>query len=330
MRSLAVAGNNMEEPICNIDPYKYLHIVRDPDGSITRHYEFPTTTTASEPYPFTPVLTKDVPINPQHGTYVRMYRPSVPSPAASKLPLVVYFHGGGFILVSAASSLSHDFCSQMAIALPAVVISVDYRLAPEHRLPAAYDDAMEALHWIKRQEEPWVRDFGDVSSCFLMGSSAGGNIVYHAGLRAAGGVDLEPLRIRGLVLHQPFFGGTRRTASEIRLIEDPILPLSVTDMMWDLSLPVDADRDHEYCNPAEAAGGPFDRFGKIKDLGWRILVTASGEDPLVDRQVAVMEMLEREGVAVERFSAEGDCHGVELWNPVKAKALFDRIKKLFG
>ncbi|EXB80093.1 Carboxylesterase 1 [Morus notabilis] len=64
---------------------------------------------------------------------------------SKKLPLIVYYHGGGFIFLITASSINHDFCSKMAANLTAAVVSVDYRLAPMHRLPAAYDDAVEAL-----------------------------------------------------------------------------------------------------------------------------------------------------------------------------------------
>ncbi|KAM1034357.1 hypothetical protein PS1_038042 [Malus domestica] len=62
---------------------------------------------------------------------------------------------------------------------------VEYRLASEQRLPAAYEDAVETLYFIKTTSDNWLRDYADLSNCYLMGSSPGGNIAYHAGLRAA-------------------------------------------------------------------------------------------------------------------------------------------------
>lgn len=77
-------------------------------------------------------------------------------------------------------------------------MSVEYRLAPEHRLPAASDDAIEATHFIKNSEV-WFKEHADYSSCYVMGKSAGGNIAKHAGLRVAHFDDFEPLKIKGLI-----------------------------------------------------------------------------------------------------------------------------------
>jgi pimeloyl-ACP methyl ester carboxylesterase len=115
---------------------------------------------------------------------------------------------------------------------------------------------------------PWKNGFEnmpDFSSCFLMGGSAGGNIAYHAGLRAAEEVGhLEPLKIRGLILQQAAFGGIQRTGSELRFVNEAILPPSVSDRMWESSLPIGA---HEYCNPT--VGGGSKLLEKIRVLGWR-------------------------------------------------------------
>ncbi|OMP06474.1 Alpha/beta hydrolase-3 [Corchorus capsularis] len=145
--------------------------------------------------------------------------------------------------------MSHEFCSNMATELSVTIVSASYRLAPEHRLPAAYDDAMEALYWIKTSNDNWLENYVDLSNVFLMGGSAGGNIAYHLRLRAVEQVDtLLPLKIKGLILHQHFFGVVERTESELR-IDNPGFPPCFSDLMWELSLPMGVDRDHEYRNP---------------------------------------------------------------------------------
>ncbi|KAK0595349.1 hypothetical protein LWI29_005843 [Acer saccharum] len=96
-----------------------------------------------------------------------------------------------------------------------------------------------------------------------MGSSAGGNLAYNVALCAAAAeVDdhdhkhnnLLPLKIRELILHHLAFGGVNRTGSEIRLLNDKILPACVSDLGWELSLPLGADCDYKYCNPMVKGG----------------------------------------------------------------------------
>ncbi|XP_030948707.1 carboxylesterase 1-like [Quercus lobata] len=306
------------------DPYQYLQIVNNSDGTITRHRKIPNTPATPDPDHPTPVLSKDIPLNQSNKTWVRIFLPkqALNNPSSSKLPLIVYFHGGGFILYSASSTVFHDFCSNIAIDVNAIIVSVDYRLAPEHRLPAAYDDAVETLHFIKTNQDEWLTKYADFSNTSIMGSSAGGNVAYHAALREADQIEnLEPLIIRGLVLHQPYFGGTQRTESELKLANDPVLPLPlfVNDLMWELSLPIAVDRDHEYCNPT--VGGGSQRLEKIRLLGWRVLVIDCKGDPLIDRQIELVKMMEEKGVVVVSQFDEGGHHGVDLQDLSRAKAL---------
>ncbi|CAI0421037.1 unnamed protein product [Linum tenue] len=209
-----------------------------------------------------PVLSKDVPINQSKNTSIRLFLPkqaAINSSPPAKLPLLIYFHGGGFVLCNPALTVFHDYCSNAALQLPAVVASVGYRLAPEHRLPAAYDDGEEGLRWLAShaEEEPWLRDHADYGNCFLMGNSAGGNIAYHVALRAANEIVAGQLKIRGVVLHHAFFGW--------RLAVNPMLPLESADMAWEMCLLVGADRDHEYCNPM--AGGGSELLEKLRAVG---------------------------------------------------------------
>ena len=101
----------------------------------------------------TGVQSKDVHL----GSYsARLYLPPVAADGASasaKLPVVVYVHGGGFV---AASPGYHLFLNRLAAACPALVVFVDYRLAPEHPLPARYDDCLAALKWVLSAADPWV------------------------------------------------------------------------------------------------------------------------------------------------------------------------------
>ncbi|KAJ8448665.1 hypothetical protein Cgig2_010552 [Carnegiea gigantea] len=313
-------------PICTVDPYEYLQIKPNPDGTITRLIEFPSIPATPDPASPSPVLTNDFPLNPTHNTFVRVYVPKLAlsgSLSSKKLPIIIYYHGGGFVLLHADSALHDVFCSALASHAAVIVISVEYRLAPEHRLPAAYEDAVEALHWTAAavtDKNEWLTKYGDSSNCYLMGSSAGGNIAYHAALRASDHMDdLQPVRLKGLILHQPFFGGSGRTESELRLLNDPWLPLSGSDMFWELSLPVGSGRDHEFCNPL-LDGGPG-RLERAKELGWRVLVTGCSGDPLVDRLKEFVKMLKRKGVEVEEHFTEGDYHGVDLVEPEKTHDL---------
>ncbi|KAK4280442.1 hypothetical protein QN277_012067 [Acacia crassicarpa] len=313
-----------------MDPYNFLHIAVN---TITRLRKDPET--PADPNPHLPVLSKDLTINPSRNTWARIYLPHEAlnhssSSSFTKLPIIAFYHGGGFIGHAANTTFFHDFLIQLVQKTQCVLVSVNYRLAPEHRLPAAYDDALEALHWIRTSEDKWLTSFADYSKCYLMGESAGGNIAYNAGLRATMEVDhLEPVKIKGLILVQPFFGGVKRTSSEERLANDTILPLPVTDLKWVLSLPVGADRDHEYSNPTAEKGSKV--FDNIARLGWKVIVFGTYGDPLIDRQIDLVKSLQKHHVHVEDHFQGEDKHGAFGAQPTKGKALelYDAMKKLF-
>ncbi|XP_075519199.1 putative carboxylesterase 8 [Primulina tabacum] len=304
------------------DAYKFLNLVPNPDGTLTRP-DIPSVPT----YP-DQTLYRDIPLNPTNATFIRLYRPST-APPNSKLPIVVYFHGGGFVIVSATSSVIHEFCTEIAEQASALVASLEYRLAPEHRLPAAYEDGVEAISWVKTQAtidgedgacEPWMKQYADFSRVFVMGGSAGGNLVYHACLRALD-LDLQPLKIVALVMNQPFFGGLRRTESELKFFDNHVIPLHATDLLWSLVLPEDTDRGHEYCDPT-TKGSRDGNIGRLPVC----LVRGYAGDPLIDKQKEFAKMLDSRGVHVIGQWIDGGHHGVEIYDPVVARALYHDFK----
>ncbi|KAJ4774833.1 alpha/beta-Hydrolases superfamily protein [Rhynchospora pubera] len=300
----------------------FLQIVEHPDGTITRPY-----VPESPPNPKdAPVLSKDLTLNPSHGTYVRIYLPADAKTKGQKLPIILFFHGGGFVLFSPKDATYHASCEAMATSVQALVISANYRRAPETRLPGAYDDAVEALSWVRSQAanlataDPWLSTHGDFSKFFMMGSSSGGNIAYQAAVRAKS-MDLSPIRLSGVIINQPYFGGVERTKSEEGSVNDPVVPLHSNDMLWRLTLPIGADRDHEFANPMKTTG-----LAEAVGLGKCMVLGLIG-DGLYDRQKVFADMLEQKGVDVVKRLDDTGIHAMELFVPPKAEALFREVRE---
>nr|XP_043618403.1 probable carboxylesterase 120 [Erigeron canadensis] len=309
-----------------------MYVIVNPDGTYTRPEIFPACLPTPDHNSDTPVLSKDVTINDVNKTGVRIHIPkkTITSSGSQveKLPLIVYYHGGGFVIMSPSTKVVHDFCDELAARLCAVVVSVDYRLAPEHRLPAAYEDGVEALHWVKSSQDPWLTKFADLSNCYLMGTSAGANLAGHAGLRSSKEIhELEPIRIKGVIFHNVFVGGEDRTESDIRLANAELFTLPTSDMFWHLCLPVDASRDHEYSNPM-MGGGP-DGLDRAKELGWTVMMVIRNDDLMYDRQVAFAKSLELKGIETKYFYGDGE-HGIEYFDKDKAKELFEAISSFIS
>ncbi|KAK6134081.1 hypothetical protein DH2020_032178 [Rehmannia glutinosa] len=244
-------------------------------------------------------------------TYANIWaRVYVPNANQSKhhLPLLVYFHGGGFCVGSASWICYHEFLAKLASKANCVVVSVNYRLAPENPLPAAYDDGVKAVNWVARQVfdkiPQWWTSKCNASNIFLGGDSAGANIAYNVALR------LRPSDIKGLILIQPFFGGEKRTNSEKFMVQPPrsALTVAASDAYWRLSLPAGADRDHPWCNPTVKGAG-----AGMRDLG--ILVCVSEMDILKDRNLEFCGGLRASGCRkVEQVVFKDVGHAFQILN----------------
>lgn len=109
---------------------------------------------------------------------MRIYRPQEPQHGGDPLPVLLYYHGGGFVLGN--TRLYDPLCTRLAASVPALVMSVDYRQAPEHRAPQALLDSVDALRWAHRHARAMGADPHRIAVC---GDSAGGalaTLVTHA------------------------------------------------------------------------------------------------------------------------------------------------------
>jgi acetyl esterase/lipase len=281
------------------------------DGYIERPNIVPCVTTDLSPN--LNVISRDIIIDNVTNIWARFY---VPNSQIKKLPLLVYFHGGGFCVGSAAWSCYHEFLAMLCSKIGCLIMSVNYRLAPENPLPAPYDDGLNSLIWLKKQflyqnensEFSWWTKKCNFSNVFLGGDSAGGNIAYNVAkrvnLNSCEGNVLRPLNLKGLILIQPFFGGKIRTESE-KCIAGSALNLVASDTYWRLALPYGEDRDHPWCNPLV-------KLEELKALMMPMLVCISEMDILKDRNLEFCDALESVGKRVEYEVFKGVGHAFQI------------------
>lgn len=248
------------------------------------------------------ISTKDVTIEPETGVSARIFIPSSVQPT-QKLPLVVYFHGGGFFMGSPFCSEYHNYVSTLVSKANAIAVSVDYRLAPEHLIPTAYEDSWAALKWVASHSsgegpESWLKDYADFQRVFLVGDSAGGNIVHNMAVRSAT-EDLCGVKMLGICLIQPFFGRTDGQVDKYMLFVCPTTRF-----------------DDPTINPAVDP--------RLSRLGCsRLLIFVAEKDNLRGRGLFYYETLKSSGWGGELVmdETEGEDHVFQLFNPKSDKAL---------
>nr|DAD38977.1 TPA_asm: hypothetical protein HUJ06_013300 [Nelumbo nucifera] len=205
--------------------------------------------------------------------------------------------------------LYDSVCRRFARKIPAVVVSVNYRLSPESRCPSQYEDGFDALKFLDGRQFDGFPAKADLSKCFLVGDSAGANLAHQVACRA-GVAEFREVRIIGLISIQPFFGGEERTESEIRLTRVPLVSLKATDLAWKMFLPEGSNRDHEAVN----VSGP--NSADISGVNYPdTLVFVGGFDPLQDWQRRYCEWLKRSGKYASLIEYPNAIHAF-YWFPV--------------
>ncbi|CAN0841257.1 Probable carboxylesterase 13 [Linum grandiflorum] len=225
--------------------------------------------------PETTVQSKDVPYSLDPYLQARIYIPKETKPG-QKLPLLVYYHGGGFVIETAFSPMYHNHLNILVAEANVVAVSVDYRRAPESPLPIPYEDCWAALKWAGSHAggsgpEQWLNDHADFGSVFLAGDSAGANIVHHVAMRF-GQEEIKGIpQLKGSVMVHPYFAGKEPVGNESVLMAD------VGEKLWKLVYPTTrSGLDDPYINPA------FDP--KLSELGCsKVMIMVAEKDFLKDR-----------------------------------------------
>ena len=220
---------------------------------------------------------------------LRAYRGSG-TPSGETLPVVVYYHGGGWVV---GDLDSHDWtCRMIANAADCAVISVDYRLAPEHPFPAAYDDSLAAVKWIAANARLLRIDPARIS---VGGDSAGGNLAAAVAIALR---DEGKIALKSQVLTYPIVNLT--AAYDERFTQGVALTNASMRYYIDAYAPDMAQRKDWRASPMLAKS--------LKGLPPSLIVLA-GFDPLCAEGEAYAERLAREGVDVTVRRYPGQMHG---------------------
>ena len=253
---------------------------------------FRETRPAGTPAPPAIGLVKDLTADGPLGSIpLRLYRPA-DVPAATRLPVLVYFHGGGWVI---GDLDTHDvLCRQLTAEAGVSVVSVDYRLAPEHKFPAAVDDAWAATRWVVTHAAELNVDADRLA---VGGDSAGGNLAAVVALLAR---DQGGPAIRLQALLYPVTDSNVETGS-YRDFADGFL-LTSESMQWFFKHYVNTEADR-----ADWRMSPL-RAPSLAGLPPALIVTA-GFDPLRDEGEAYAKRLREAGVCVDAVCYGGMIHG---------------------
>jgi len=225
---------------------------------------------------------------PAGDVRVRIYSP--PSNGSPR-PILVYLHGGGFVV---GSLDSHDgVCRALASRASMVVVSVDYRLAPEHPFPCGLEDAVAVTRWVIEHAASFL---GDPKRVAVGGDSAGGNLATNVALECKN----DPIPPAFQVLIYPATDASNSMPSH-REFGDGFF-LTKESIAWFVAsyLPKPEDRDHPRASPLFA--------DDLEGAPPGLLITA-GFDPLRDEGRAYAKRLQEAGVRIDLREYEGAIHG---------------------
>ncbi len=228
---------------------------------------------------------------PESELAALVYTPLAGEDREDLLPTIIFFHGGGWVV---GSLKSHDaMCRRLANALEAIVLSVDYRLAPEAQYPAAAEDCYAATVWASK----FIENFGgDPTRMIVCGDSAGGNLAAAVALMAR---DRGGPQIAAQVLLYPITNHSFDTASYRENGTGYVLSTETMKWFWGHYLATPEQGADPYASPLRA---------DLAGLPPAVVLTAQ-YDPLRDEGNAYADKLQQAGVKVRRIACMGQVHG---------------------
>lgn len=244
---------------------------------------------------------------------VRIYIPEGAADAAGQVPMILYFHGGGFIM---GSIEDHDpLCGKIADAASAIVIAAEYRLAPENPFPACIEDAISLAEWAHDNAAAYG---GDPNRIMAAGDSSGATISAALALLARDG---KAPAISGLILLYGVFGCLSLDESESAKLYgngEYILPADAISKMMHFYIPEGTDPYDARLYPGRAAD--------LSGMPPAVIVTAE-LDPLRDDGECFARRLRESGCKATLIRMDGMMHGFALyWQRFrKAKTMLDLI-----
>ncbi|KAF5950999.1 hypothetical protein HYC85_012992 [Camellia sinensis] len=284
------------------------------DGSVERLIGSPLVPPTLDD-PATGVSSKDISIT--SDVSARLYLPKLTDDINyEKIPILLYFHGGGFSIESAFSFFHHRYVNLLVSQARVVAVSIEFRLSPEHPLPAAYEDSWAALQWVSSHsigensdKDPWLINHGDFDRVYICGDSTGANIAHNIVMRAGA----EPLhggvKILGAILCHPFFWGSIPIRSESSIGHQQNMMCRI----WKFVYPSAPDGiDNPMINPF-APGAP-----SLSGLGCsRLLVCIVDNNPPRERGIHYYDSVRESGWGgeVQLYVVDGARYGFHIENP---------------
>ena len=242
---------------------------------------------AGEPESIARIENRTVP-GPAGEIPIRIYTPVGTAP----FPVLVYFHGGGWVI---GNLDTHDgICRSLANRVGCLVVSVDYRLAPEHPFPAAPEDCYAATRWLAEHAGSLGGDKGRIA---VGGDSAGGNLAAVGALMAR---DRGGPKLAFQLLVYPVTDADFETRSYRENAEGYFLTRADMVWFWNHYAPRQEDRRNPYAAPLRAAS--------LRGLPPALVITAEF-DPLCDDGNAYAARLREDGVPVRLSQQDGLIHG---------------------